>query len=78
MRSSIAVLAASAMGALAKDSSTVNLFLGGPTRAGQAYVGSVVTAGPSDTVYAIMCTAAACGSLSISVRFPSHTFISLE
>lgn len=68
MRSSIAILAASAMGALAQETSTVNLFLGKPAQAGQEYVGSVISAGPSDATYAIMCTASVCESISSSVR----------
>jgi hypothetical protein len=67
MRSSIAVLAASAAGALAQSTSTKSLFLGAPSVAGQEWVGSVVTAGPSDTIYAITCTAEICGTLSVPV-----------
>ncbi|KAI4849653.1 hypothetical protein E4T44_03215 [Aureobasidium sp. EXF-8845] len=65
MRSSIAVLAASAAGALAQSTSTKSLFLGAPSVAGQEWVGSVVTAGPSDTIYEITCTAEMCGTLSV-------------
>jgi len=65
MRSSIAVLAASVAGALAQSTSTKSLFLGAPHATGQEWVGSVVTAGPSDTVYAITCTADICGTLSV-------------
>lgn len=73
MRSSIAVLAASALGALAQEASTVSLFLGGPGLPGQEWVGSVVTAGPSDTAYEIMCTATAvCGTYSVPVSLSSH------
>lgn len=78
MRSSIALLAASAMGALAQETSTVNLFLGGTTSAGQGYVGSVISAGPSDTTYAIMCTASVCESITSSVRLPSHMFTPVQ
>jgi hypothetical protein len=71
MRSSIAVLAASVMGTVAQSTSIVSLFLGSPD-AGQEWVGSVVTAGPSDTVYEILCTASMCGTNSATVS-PSHS-----
>jgi hypothetical protein len=71
MRSSIAVLAASAAGALAQSTSTVSLFLGPPGISGQQWAGSVVTAGPSDTVYEILCTA--CGTISAPVRPLPHS-----
>lgn len=75
MRSSVAVLAASAMGAVAQSTSTVSLFLGGPSVSGQEWVGSVVTAGPSDTVYEVMCTASVCGTLSVPVRLSTQARI---
>lgn len=68
MRSSIALLAASAVGALAKDTLTTSLFLGGSQNDGQQFAGSVVSAGPSDTVYELVCTeTAVCGTLSLAV-----------
>lgn len=71
MRSSIALLAASAMGALAKDTTTTSLFLGGSLNNGAEYAGSVVSVGPSDTVYELVCTATeVCGTASLPV---SHT-----
>ncbi|KAH0367631.1 hypothetical protein KCU65_g4542, partial [Aureobasidium melanogenum] len=67
MRSSIALLAASAVGALAKDTLTTSLFLGGSQNEGQQFAGSVVSVGPSDTVYELMCTdTAACGTLTLA------------
>lgn len=69
MRSSIALLAASALGALAQEStSTTSLFIGGRAAAGQSYAGSVVSVGPSETIYEIECTATeACGTLPVAV-----------
>ncbi|KAI5275871.1 hypothetical protein E4T47_01231 [Aureobasidium subglaciale] len=65
MRSSLALLlAACAMGVLAQETSTTSLFLGGPSISGQEYAGSVVTAGPSETVYALVCTGSACYNAS--------------
>jgi hypothetical protein len=72
MRSSIAVLAASVAGALAQSTSTVSLFLGPTGITGQQWAGSVVSAGPSDTVYEIMCTA--CGTISATVRVSCTPF----
>ncbi|KAG9679630.1 hypothetical protein KCU95_g13724, partial [Aureobasidium melanogenum] len=76
MRSSIALLAASAVGALAKDTLTTSLFLGGSQNDGQQFAGSVVSAGPSDTVYELVCTeTAVCGTLSLAATLtvgPSH------
>ncbi|KAG9573073.1 hypothetical protein KCU77_g15382, partial [Aureobasidium melanogenum] len=70
MRSSIALLAASAVGALAKDTMTTSLFLGGAQTAGQEYAGSVVSVGPSDTVYELVCTATGvCGTYSLPQTF---------
>jgi hypothetical protein len=66
MRSSIAVLAASVVGTLAQSTSIVSLFIGGPND-GREWVGSVVSAGPSDTVYEILCTASMCGTYSARV-----------
>ncbi|KAH0400926.1 hypothetical protein KCU89_g4691, partial [Aureobasidium melanogenum] len=66
MRSSIALLAASAMGAHAKDTMTTSLFLGGSLSNGAEYAGSVVSVGPSDTVYELVCTATeVCGTASL-------------
>lgn len=69
MRSSIALLAASALGALAQEStSTTSLFIGGRAAPGQSYAGSVVSVGPSETIYEIECTATeACGTLPVAV-----------
>lgn len=77
MRSSIALLAASAMGALAKDTMTTSLFLGGAQTAGQEYAGSVVSVGPSDTVYELVCTATGvCGTYSLPVSHLQLTVFS--
>jgi hypothetical protein len=68
MHSSIALLASAAIGAFARAStSVVPLFLGGPVPSRQAWAGSVVSAGASDTVYAIVCTSG-CGSTSVTVH----------
>ncbi|KAI4728514.1 hypothetical protein E4T49_03704 [Aureobasidium sp. EXF-10728] len=75
MRSSIALLAASALGALAQETSTMSIFMGGQPLNGQKYAGSVVSVGPSDTVYEFLCTAPACGTLAVSQTItvgPSH------
>lgn len=79
MRSSIALLAAPVIGALAKDTMTTSLFLGGGLDEGQKYAGSVVSAGPSDTVYELVCTATdVCGTYSLPVRLSkSQSFLIL-
>ncbi|KAK6006319.1 hypothetical protein QM012_006729 [Aureobasidium pullulans] len=67
MRSSIGLLAASAAGAVAQSTLTTSLFMGGNVVDGVGYIGSVVSAGPSDTVYALACTATdICGPESIT------------
>ncbi|KAI5243260.1 hypothetical protein E4T42_07416 [Aureobasidium subglaciale] len=61
------------MGVLAQETSTTSLFLGGPSISGQEYAGSVVTAGPSETVYALVCTGSACYNAStITVSPPTN------
>lgn len=68
MRSSITLLAASAIGALAQDIMTTSLFLGGTMDEGQQYAGSVVSVGPSETVYELVCMATEiCGTASFAV-----------